>query len=71
MKLTCLIGHLGIPAANTQHIQYFNGVDSSDKYDEFYEQLVRVKDIAMSPFAETAQQLLVKYICEDLGQQCH
>ncbi len=37
-------------------------------YDEFYEQLVRVKDIASLPFANNAQQLLVKYIREDLGQ---
>ncbi len=37
-------------------------------YDEFYEQLVRVKDIASETFAYNAQQLLVKYIREDLGQ---
>ena len=37
-------------------------------YDELYEQFVRVKDIASIPFADIAQQLLVKYIREDLGQ---
>ncbi len=62
MKLTCFIGHLGIATANTSHIQYFDGVDRQDRYDEFYEQLVRVKDIATLPFADNAQQLLVKYI---------
>jgi hypothetical protein len=33
-------GHIGIVAANTLQIQYFDGVDHLDKYDEFYEQLV-------------------------------
>ncbi len=69
MKLTCLIGHLGIAADNTSHIQYFEGVDLLDKYDEFYEQLVPVKDILILPFTKTVQQLLVTYIREDLGQQ--
>jgi hypothetical protein len=68
MKLTCFIGHLDLAAANTSHIQYFEGVDRRDKYDELYEQLVRVKDIAALPFADNAQQLLVKYIREDLRQ---
>ncbi len=62
MNLTCLIRNLGIAAANTSHIQCFDGVDRRDKYNEIYEQLVQVKDIAMLPFAENAQQLLVKYI---------
>ena len=38
-------------------------------YDDFYVQLVRVKNIESPPFADNAQQLWVKYICEDLGQQ--
>ncbi len=38
------------------------------QFYEFYEQLVRVKDFAIQPFADNAQQLLVKYICENLGQ---
>ncbi len=37
-------------------------------YDDFYEQLVRVKDIASLPFADNEQQLLAKYIRQDLGQ---
>ena len=66
--LTCCIGHAGIAAAYNSHIQYFDGEDRRDKYDDFYIQLVRVKDIATLPFAENAQQLLVNYIREDLGQ---
>ena len=37
-----------------------------DDYDRFYEQLVRVKDIAVFPFAEIAQLLLVTYVREVL-----
>ncbi len=39
-------------------------VDCRDRYDEFYKQLVREKDIAtLPPFcADNAQKLLVKYI---------
>ncbi len=44
-------------------------MDRSDKYDEFHEQLVRVKDIATLPFADNAQQLLVTYVREELRQQ--
>ena len=38
-------------------------------YYDFYEQLVRVKDIASLPLADNAQQLLVKYIREDRWPQ--
>jgi hypothetical protein len=68
MKLTCFIDPIGIAAANTLHIQYFDCVDSRDRYNELYEQLVRVKDIVSQPFADNAQQLLVTYIREDLWQ---
>jgi hypothetical protein len=68
MKLTRMHCHIGIAAANISHVQYFDGVDRRDKYDEFYEQLVRVKDIATLPFADDAQQPLVRYVREDLGQ---
>jgi hypothetical protein len=60
--------HAGIAAANTSHIQYFDGVNRRDKYDDFYEQLLRVKDIALLPFAEMAQLLLVKFTREELEQ---
>jgi hypothetical protein len=66
--LTCCFGRVGIAAAYNSHVQYFDGEDRRDHYDEFYEQLVRVKDIAALPFADTAQKLLVTYIREDLGQ---
>ena len=66
--LTCCCGRVGIAAAYNSHVQYFDGEDRRDKYDDFYIQLVRVKDIAALPFADTAQKLLVTYIREDLGQ---
>ncbi len=69
MLLTCCIGHVGIAAAYTSPIQYFDCEDHRDMYDDFYVQLVRVKDITSLRFASNAQQLLVKYIREDLGQQ--
>jgi hypothetical protein len=40
MKLTRLIGHIGIAAANTSHIQYFDCVDRRDKYDKFFSKFV-------------------------------
>ena len=43
----------GIAAASTSHVQYFDGDDRRDKYDDFYEQLVRVKNIGVFPFANT------------------
>ncbi len=46
MFLTCCICHVGIAATYTLQIQYFDGEDRPDMYDDFYEQLVRVKDIA-------------------------
>ena len=66
MTLTRMHGHIGIAAANTLHVQYFDGVDRHDKCDEFYEQLVQVKDISARSFANTAQQLLFTYNREDL-----
>ncbi len=63
-----MISQTGIAAANTLHVQYFDGVDRRDKYYEFYEQLVRVKDFATLSLANTAQQLLVTYVREDLLQ---
>ncbi len=69
MILTCFLGHSGIAAANTLHSQYFVGVDHRERYYEFCEQLVRVKDDMIQPIADNVQQLLVKYIREDLGQQ--
>ena len=59
-----------IAVANTSHVQYFDGEDSRDKYDVFYKQLVtvRVLYVAVLTFADHAQQLLVTYTLEDLGQ---
>ncbi len=63
LKRITIINH-----CRPSHIQYFDGVEHRDKHDDFYEQLVRVKDIAVLPFADNVQQLLVKYTREDLGQ---
>ena len=60
--------HEGIAGANTSNVQYFEGKDRQDKYDDFYTQLVRVKDIAVLTFAKTAQ-LLVAYTLNKLKQQ--
>ena len=58
----------GIAAANSSQLQYFDGSERRDDYDLFYEQLLRVKDIAVLPFADTAQQLLMTYVREELEQ---
>ena len=58
----------GIAAANTSQVQYFDGEKRRDDYDEFYEQVVRVKNIGCFPFCETAQQLLVSYLRDVLDQ---
>ena len=58
----------GIAAANSSQLQYFDGSERRDDYDLFYEQLLRVKDIAFLPFADIAQQLLVAWVREVLGQ---
>jgi len=43
-------------------VHYFKGVDAREKYDNFYAQVLKVKDIAILTFAELAQSLLVDYI---------
>ena len=58
----------GIAAANSSQPQYFDGSERRDDYDLFYEQLLRVKDIAVLPFADIAQLLLVAWVREVLGQ---
>ena len=68
MNLTPLFSRQGIAAANSSHVQYFDGEDRRDKYDDFYEQLVRVKDIVVISFADTAQKLLATYTREELEQ---
>ena len=57
-----------IAANNHSQVHYFVDPNRREDYDDFYEQLVRVKDIAVLSFAETAQRLLVIYIREVLGQ---
>ena len=46
----------GIAAANSSQVQYFDRPERRDDYDLFYEQLLRVKDIAVLPFADIAEE---------------
>ena len=62
------IFYSGIAAANSSQLQYFGGPERRDDCDLFYEQLLRVKDIVVLPFAGTAQQLLVTWVREELQQ---
>ena len=39
-------------------MKYFEGVDAREKYNEFYEQVLRVKNIMIEKFAKHAQALL-------------
>ncbi len=56
MNLTTFF-RVGIVAANTLHVQYFDGENLCDKYDDFYVLLARVKDVAVLSVAEHVQQL--------------
>ena len=60
----------GIAANNCSQVQFFDGTPPKrrDDYDLFYEQLVRVKEVAVFPFAEIVQLLLVTYVREVLKQ---
>ena len=49
-------------------MNYFKGVDAREKYDNFFAQVLKVKDIAVLTFAELAQRLLVDYIRDVLLQ---
>ena len=50
------------------HVKYFEEVDAREKYDDFYEQVLRVKNIMIEKFAEHAQALLADYIRNVLKQ---
>ena len=43
-------------------------MQAREKYDEFYEHVLKVKNIMIEKFAEHAQALLVDYICNVLKQ---
>ena len=47
---------------------HFEGVDAHEKYDEFYKQAIRVKNIAIHSLAEHVQSLLVDCIHNVLKQ---
>ncbi len=43
-------------------MNYFKGVDVREKYDMFYEKVLKVKDVVILIFVDLAQRLLVDYI---------
>jgi hypothetical protein len=60
--------YAGIAAVNYHHVQHFEGPDARDKYDLFYKQTLKVKNIAILSFVEHAQALLVDFIRNELQQ---
>ena len=58
----------GIAAAGYHHVKYFEGVKAREDYDDFYEQVLRIKNIMIENFADHAQALLVAYIRDILKQ---
>ena len=49
-------------------VKYFDGVQAREMYNKFYQQVLRVKNIMLLPFAARAQALLVTYIRDVLEQ---
>jgi hypothetical protein len=49
-------------------VNYFKGVDAREKYDNFFEKVLKVKDVAVLTFADLVQRLLVDYIRDVLLQ---
>jgi hypothetical protein len=49
-------------------VNYFKGGDAREKYDNFYAQVLKVKDIAVLTFADLVQRLLADYIRDVLLQ---
>ena len=49
-------------------MHYFEGFDAHEKYDAFYEQAIRVKNIMILFFAEQAQAFLNDYMRNVLKQ---
>ena len=49
-------------------MNYFKGVDAREKYDIFFEKVLKVKDVAVLTFADLVQRLLVDYIRDVLLQ---
>jgi hypothetical protein len=51
-----------ITTAGYHHENYFKGVDEREKYDNFYEKVLKVKDVSIYTFLNLVQRLLVDYI---------
>ncbi len=49
-------------------MNYFKGVDELEKYDNFFEKVLKVKDVVVLIFADLVQRLLVEYIRDVLLQ---
>jgi hypothetical protein len=49
-------------------VNYFKGVDAREKYDNFFEKVLKVKDVVVLTFADLVQRLLVDYIRDVLLQ---
>jgi hypothetical protein len=58
---TVFLCFTGVASAGYHHVNYFKGVEAREKYDIFYEKMLKVKDVAILTFAEFVQRLLVDY----------
>jgi hypothetical protein len=58
----------GIAAAGYHRVNYFKGVDARERHDNFFEKVLKVKDLSVLTFADLVQRLLVDYIRDVLLQ---
>ena len=62
MLMSCLAA---IAADNYSHLQYFGG--RRDAYDDYYDIVVDISEVAVPEFATRVQELLVDYLRETYG----
>ena len=62
MLISCLAG---IAADNYSHLPYFGG--RRDAYDDYYDIVVDIGEVAVPEFATRVQELLVDYLRETYG----
>ena len=62
MLMSCLAA---IAADNYSHLQYFGG--RRDAYDDYYDIVVDIGEVAVPEFATRVQELLVDYLRETYG----
>jgi hypothetical protein len=58
----------GIAAAGYHHINYFDGPNRREHYNDFYGKALQVVDVNVLSFASHVQALLVVYLCYRLEQ---